>query len=378
MADGIDFLLEGVESVESLAGQAIRDRLVAASDSGRIRESWKYTKLQKFLPESITRSQPRLEATAETAVSRLSEQRTDQSGESALQYLGDRVSANLYPLADLALLIAGDCLLIDVPTGTSSAVSLTFVEGFNLPVHIRVGQNSRLELLENTESASFSNHSLYLDIADGAEVVHARHAFDQTCSDWALTQVVVGTHGRYQLYQYLNGGRQRRSESQIILNGPGASASMLGAYRVDTGTHLDQQLTVEHRAGSTTSTQQFHGLAAGKGTAVFNGRIHIHPGAPGSDAQLSNRNLALHPDAIINTKPELEIYTDDVKCAHGATIGQISEDSLFYLRSRGVDTEIARQMLCRAFIRECISGPQAEIADSGLLDDVYSSEISNS
>lgn len=378
MVDGIASLLDDVERVETLDDGTIRDRLIAAGTSGRIRESWKYTPLKKFLPDSITRSEPRLDAPSGLTVSTLSQQKADGLLEPELQYLGDSVSADRYPLADLALLIAGDCLLVDVPSETKSSINLTFVEGFNLPVRIRVGQNSRLELLENLESAGFSNHSLYLEIAEGAEVVHARHAFEQSCSDWALTQVVVNSHGRYQLYQYLSGGRQRRSESQIILSGQGASASLLGAFRVDTGTHLDQQLNVEHRVGNTTSTQQFHGLAAGKATAVFNGRIHIHPGAPGSNAQLSNRNLALHPDAIINTKPELEIYTDDVKCAHGATIGQISEDSLFYLRSRGVETEVARQMLCRAFIRECISGPQAESAELGLLDDISPSGTANS
>jgi Fe-S cluster assembly protein SufD len=102
---------------------------------------------------------------------------------------------------------------------------------------------------------------------------------------------------------------------------------------------------------------------------VFNGRIHIHPHSPRSDATLSNRNLALHPDAQINTKPELEIYTDDVKCAHGATVGQISADSLFYLQSRGLSERDARRMLCRAFIRECVTGPLADEAAARLLTD---------
>ena len=122
-------------------------------------------------------------------------------------------------------------------------------------------------------------------------------------------------------------------------------------------------------AGGNGSRVSFHGIGAEKGTAVFNGRIHIHPGAPRADAVLSNRNLSLHPDAIINTKPELEIYTDDVRCAHGATVGQISEDSLFYLRSRGLSPAQAKRMLCRAFINECIEGALAEPAEAALLGD---------
>jgi len=180
---------------------------------------------------------------------------------------------------------------------------------------------------------------------------------------------VLGEAADYALETYLGGGLTRRAETQVVLQGANSHAALIGGYRVLAGTHLDQQFNVEHRSRNTTSTQKFHGLGAGKGSATFNGRIHIHPGAPGSDAQLSNKNLALHPDAIINTKPELEIYTDDVKCAHGATIGQLSTDSLFFLRARGISEEAARAMLCRAFIRECIQGPLAQAAALGLLDD---------
>lgn len=137
---------------------------------------------------------------------------------------------------------------------------------------------------------------------------------------------------------------------------------MAGAYLVEQGQHLDQQFTVEHGAGHTRSRQQFHGIGAGKGRSVFNGRIHIHPGAPQADAVLSNKNLALHPEAEMNTKPELEIYTDDVKCAHGATVGQLSEESLYYLTTRGIPAEAARRLLSHGFVRECMHGPLAEAA----------------
>ena len=184
-----------------------------------------------------------------------------------------------------------------------------------------------------------------------------------------MTQVQQAARSRYTRQQYLTGSNRRRSETQILLNEPEASAEITGAYVVEGGTHLDQQIILEHRAADTRSEQRFHGIGAGKGMAVFNGRIHIHPGAPRSDAGLSNRNLALHPEAVINTKPELEIYTDDVRCSHGATVGQISEDSLFYLRSRGLSPADAKRMLCRAFINECIEGPLAEPAEEALLGD---------
>jgi Fe-S cluster assembly protein SufD len=149
---------------------------------------------------------------------------------------------------------------------------------------------------------------------------------------------------------------------------------LIGAYVVAGDTHLDQQFLVEHRAPDTTSRQTFHGIGAGKGTAVFNGRIHIHKDSPGSDARLTNKNLALHPEATINTKPELEIYTDDVKCAHGATVGQLAEDSIFYLQSRGVSQNDAKALLCQAFLKSCIAGPLAEEVAGVLLGNQWGSK----
>jgi Fe-S cluster assembly protein SufD len=145
-------------------------------------------------------------------------------------------------------------------------------------------------------------------------------------------------------------------ETHVLLDGPGTEATLTGAYVTGHGHHLDQQVVVEHRTGRTVSRQKFHGIGCGKGRSVFNGRIHIHPHATGSDAHLVNRNLALHREAEMNTKPELEIYADDVRCAHGATVGQPAADAVFYLESRGVPAAVAQTMLAHAFLRECLTG----------------------
>jgi len=230
-----------------------------------------------------------------------------------------------------------------------------------------VAPGVKAKILEENRARQFSNHSIYIQLGEGAELIHASTALIVSTSHWSLTQVVQSANSQYRRQQYQCGGAKRRTETQVLLSGRGAETLMRGAYLVDEGSHLDQQLVVEHRAPGTRSRQKFHGIGNGHGTAIFNGRIHIHPGAPGSDAELSNKNLALHPGAIINTKPELEIYTDDVKCAHGATIGQISEDSLFYLQSRGLSAAQSKHILCRAFIKECIEGDLAEVAAEGLL-----------
>jgi Fe-S cluster assembly protein SufD len=375
MVDELDTLLAQLELPPLLLADDVRARLRASSVAQTTRESWKYTQLKKFVPNDVAVSEPTISADGPPAavVSRLSTQPSDGLN----RHLGDADSSSRFPLADLALLIAGDCLIVDIPSDRETDLSITFHPGINVPVLIRVAARATLRLQETVVASEFANHSLYLLIDEDASVEHARTAFTSHCNHWSLSQAVLGVRSSYKLQQYLGGGNQRRYETQIILDGRESNASLTGAYRVHSGGHLDQQITVEHRAPDTLSEQRFHGIGAGKGSAIFNGRIHIHPDSPRSNAQLSNRNLALHPDAIINTKPELEIYTDDVKCAHGATVGQLSADSLFYLQSRGIALPAARQMLCRAFIRECIEGPLADIASEALLDEITTAVASN-
>jgi Fe-S cluster assembly protein SufD len=130
---------------------------------------------------------------------------------------------------------------------------------------------------------------------------------------------------------------------------------------------LDQQVTLEHRQPRGQSKQTIHNIVANGGKCTFNGRIHIHEGAAGTDAQLSNKNLGMGEHATINTKPELEIYTDDVSCSHGATVGTISQDALFYLTSRGIDRTAAEALLSQGFLRQCIDGPLADQALTALV-----------
>lgn len=345
----------------------LRRRLSDALTPDATRELWKYTPIDTFVePVADTPvSQPTITGAGagEAQLSHLA------AGRAPAGIPGDPATASRFPLADLALLVTGNCVHVQLPPDARADLDITFAAGINMPVVVEVGTGAALRLCETVAPARFCNQSLYVHVAEGGRLEHARTAFDEDCCHWSLTQVVLEENADYGLTQYLRGGQRRRSETHVIMNGRGARAELIGAYVVGRG-HLDQQIIVEHRAPGAVSRQVFHGLGAGKGRSVFNGRIHIHPDTPGSDARLSNRNLALHPDAQINTKPELEIYTDDVKCAHGATVGKLSEDNLFYLRSRGVDAESARTLLCRAFLNECISGPLADAASGALLRDL--------
>lgn len=345
--------------------QALKRRLNETIVAPALREFWKYTPIQEFVSglENVPVTRPELIGADRPGVAM-----TSLAGGSYPLGPGDEPSAGRFPLADLALLLTGDLLVVRVSQSQDAPIALNFPDGLHVPVLVTVDAGVEVCLVEQATAGAFANHSLYLDVGAGAVVEHASTALITTASHWSLTQVRQAEGSRYRRQQYQLGARRRRSETQVLLAGSEARAEITGAFVVDGGAHLDQQLVVEHRGSDTVSRQQFHGIGAGKGTAVFNGRIHIHPGAPRSDAELTTRNLTLHPDAVINAKPELEIYTDDVKCSHGATIGQMSEDSLFYLRSRGLDEAQSRRMLCRAFIGECIGGPLAESAEHALLD----------
>ncbi len=350
-----------------LDAAALLDRASAGAGTELFREFWKYTPTAEFVEGlgSCTASRPDISGLDQPGVSVRGLADLDGSA-AAIQ---DGPSAERFPFADLALLMAGDLILIDAEHSLAEPITIRHGAGLSVPVVIRLATGVQATLIEQAETDEFLNHSLYLHLGADSQLEHAFTAVSGASSHWAMTQVHQSARSRYRRQQYLTGGSRRRVEAQILLNEPEASADVTGAYVVEGGSHLDQQLILEHRAADTKSEQRFHGIGAGKGTAVFNGRIHIHPGAPRSDAGLSNRNLALHSDAIINTKPELEIYTDDVRCSHGATVGQISDESLFYLRSRGLTPGDARRMLCRAFINECIEGPLAETAEDALLGD---------
>ncbi len=151
------------------------------------------------------------------------------------------------------------------------------------------------------------------------------------------------------------GGRLKRLDLQVQHQGAGSEANINGVYLCKNRQHIDIHSTVEHELPLGTTTEIVRGIVDDAARAVFNGRIHIHPGAQKSAAELSNRNLLLSNSAEVYTKPELEIYADDVRCAHGATVSQIEDMALYYLQARGIQRNEAEVMLSFGFINELIN-----------------------
>lgn len=163
-------------------------------------------------------------------------------------------------------------------------------------------------------------------------------------------------------HSLLLGGGLVRNNVHPVLAGEGGECLINGLF-VGNGTqHLDNYMYVEHQQPHASSRQFYNGILDDHARGVFHGRIVVHKDAQKTDAKQTNRNLLLSDDAQIDTKPQLEIYADDVKCTHGATIGQIEENALFYLRSRGIDEASARKLLLSAFARECVERMRAGIA----------------
>lgn len=150
------------------------------------------------------------------------------------------------------------------------------------------------------------------------------------------------------------GAALARNDISTAFDAPGCEATLNGLYLVGGSQHVDHHTRVDHLQPNGTSREHYRGVLGGQSHAVFNGKVVVHPGAQKTNAYQANHNLLLSRDAEIDTKPELEIYADDVKCNHGATVGQLDEAQLFYLRSRGIDDAVARNLLVHAFAHDVI------------------------
>jgi Fe-S cluster assembly protein SufD len=227
-------------------------------------------------------------------------------------------------------------------------------------VLIDAGRNSSLKLIEHFLSGpaadGLSNLACEVRLADGASLDHLR--LYQQGPEAVHVESLSATQSRDSRYRqqlFLLGGRIVRSNVHIRLDGPGAECDVHGLFMVDDRRQADLYTVIEHVAPNTRSNELVRGVATGRGRGAFNGRIVVGEKASKTDSQQSSRNLILSELAEINTRPQLEILTDDVKCSHGATTGSLDANQMFYLLSRGIDPETARGLLTFAFCEDVVS-----------------------
>jgi Fe-S cluster assembly protein SufD len=194
-----------------------------------------------------------------------------------------------------------------------------------------------------------------LVVGPAAVIDHYRLAQDgTTAAQLGLQQLWCDRAAHPTSYSMVTGGSLVRQDVRAILAGEGVDAILNGLYLTRGRQHVDHQMLVEHVAAHCGSHELYKGILEGRSRAVFNGLIHVHPGAQKTDAKQTNRNLLLSQEALVNTNPQLRIFADDVKCTHGSTVGQLDEDAVFYLRSRGIGEDAAKSLLTYAFARDVI------------------------
>lgn len=260
-----------------------------------------------------------------------------------------------------------DGLFVHVPRGVAveGAVHALFVTTPGAPTmcHPRnlvlVDREARLSVIEDyvslDEAASFTNALSEVIVGDGA---HCEHLVIERESEAAVSVNTVhceqGRDTSFASHSALLGGGIVRNNVYPVLRGEGGWSLLNGFYVPHGHQHHDTFMVVHHAAPHCDSRQFYRGILDDRARAVFSGRIVVHEGAQKTDAKQTNMNLLLSDDALVDTKPQLEIYADDVKCTHGATVGQVDAEGVFYLRSRGIPDEIARGLMIFAFVNEVL------------------------
>ena len=262
--------------------------------------------------------------------------------------------------------LAEEGAVIRVDRAIDATLHLVFVAtSGDIGVHLRhlidLHNDASLSLVEHHlalgEDRGLVNHVGHVHLGQRARLSHVRlQAAAAGTSLFARTDAVLAREADYRRTDLELGGALSRHELNVRLEGDKANLQADGVLLADGRRHVDTRLGIEHIARDTTCTLGWRGIAGQRGRVVFHGGIEIRAGADGSEANLSNKNLLLSANAEIDTQPVLEIHADEVKAAHGATVGQLDANALFYLRSRGLGEAEARALLTGAFCREIVAG----------------------
>ncbi len=275
--------------------------------------------------------------------------------------------AHGFAALNAALINGGVLVSVAAETVVDKPVQLLFVASgardawVTCPrVLVQLAPRAQLRLCEHyvglAENSYFTNSVTQLRVAADAQL-HYYRLQQESMQAWHVATTELRQAKTSQVFAYsANLGASLAHHTMAVqLAEPEAYITLHGLYHARARQQLATQVLIEHAAPSTTSKVNYRGIADDRGRGAFGGKIHVQPQAQRTDAQLSNKNLLLSAHAEIDTKPELEIFADDVRCSHGATVGQLDEEAWFYLRSRGLADETARSILVYAFARDIVS-----------------------
>ncbi|HWH51799.1 MAG TPA: Fe-S cluster assembly protein SufD [Gemmatimonadaceae bacterium] len=286
----------------------------------------------------------------------------------AAQRIGTLVSTETQPFTALnaAFMLDGAVVEIAADVKVERPIHLLFVvdanaaKGMMHPRNVIIaGRHSEATVVESyvstTDAVYFTNAVTEAFVADGATLRHykmqreGRRAFHVS-----TTEARQGRDSHFVSFSFGTGGSLSRSNVYTTLAGAGCGATLNGLYMLDGEQHGDHQTQIIHAEPNCFSRELYKGVLDGRSHGVFNGKVYVHPIAQKTDGKQTNNTLLLSDTAQIDTKPQLEIFADDVKCTHGATVGQIDRTALFYLESRGLSATVARRLLTYAFAADVL------------------------
>lgn len=292
----------------------------------------------------------------------------DSEPESVETYLGRlaKPSAHGFAALNLAYMTDGAVLRVGKGVAMEHPIHLLYVAtpqaaymGYHLRNLVIAEEGSRAQVIEHyvTLGEAVCLNNVVTEVAVGASATVAHYKLQQESEKTyhvATLEVQQVEASRFDSYSVSMGGALTRNDINASLDAEGAHCELIGLYVAGGRQHVDYHTRVHHLRPEGTSREFYRGVLSGRGRGVFNGQVYVHPGAQKTDATQSNNNLLLSPDAEVDTKPQLEIYADDVSCSHGATVGQLDPEMLFYLRSRGIPEPMARGMLTYGFARDLV------------------------
>jgi Fe-S cluster assembly protein SufD len=285
------------------------------------------------------------------------------------------------PLAALNLAFMSNGVVLRIDDGVQLAAPIEIMHladtrgearAFHHRHVIALGQGSACTIIERFSGAAadpyWTHH--HSDVAVGADA-HCRYFKIQDEGAQAIhlaaMTAAVGKAGSFDSFVLTTGGGLSRHEITVSLDAPGATCRLDGCYLGRNRQHIDNTTDIRHAAPETTSSETYKGVLDEQAHGVFQGRITVQPHAQKVDGHQLNKTILLSDRAEMDTKPELEIYADDVKCSHGATIGELDENAVFYLRARGIGLAEARQMLVEGFIEDLIGAVDVQAVREAFL-----------
>lgn len=362
----------GLAWLEALRREA-RAQLAERGFPTRRDEDWRWTDVSGLVTTWLEPAPPRLEIGAfpggADGVSGIAGVRLESLRE-ALERdpggleaaLGQALEAKGDGFAALNGALFEDGALVEIEPGASPAlpVWIRLESDAGKSAHprcvIRAGAGSRAVLIEDHAGAGgLQNAVTEVFLEPGAELEHVRlQRHSEDAHHVATLAVHQAADSRYSSWSLAWGARLGRVDLRVLLAGEGAECALYGLYLARGSQLLDHHTLIDHATPHTVSRELYKGILDGRARGVFRGRVHVRPHAQQISAEQTNRNLLLSDDAVANSKPQLEIYADEVRCSHGATIGQLPEQEIFYLRSRGITRAEARALLTYGFAREIL------------------------